>query len=134
MPRLVRSLLPAVALALIAPAADAATPRGLTLIATQTASKQGTKSITFRETLVSGKKVVGHDQVTCTQATKASLRCVATFTLAKGVIHVAGSVFYAKAANTLTITRGSGGYKAAKGTLTLRDLTSKTTAETFTFR
>jgi hypothetical protein len=134
MPRLVLALLPAVAVALIAPAADAATPRAFTVIATQTASKQGTKSITFRETLASGKKVVGHDQVTCKQATKASLRCVATFTVSKGVIRVAGSVFYAKAANTLAITGGSGSYTAAKGTLTLRDLTSKTTAESFTFR
>ncbi|MEO9175669.1 MAG: hypothetical protein ABI317_09175 [Gaiellales bacterium] len=44
------------------------------------------------------------------------------------------SIFYARAANTLAITGGTGSYKAAKGKLTLRDLTTKTTAGVFTFR
>jgi hypothetical protein len=119
---------------LLVPDADAATHKSFTVLATQTASKQAAKSITFRETLASGKKVVGHDLVTCKVVSKTALACTAAFTFSKGVIRVAGKVLYAKTANVLAITGGTKSYKGAKGTLTLQDVTSKTTAESFAFR
>ncbi len=122
------------AAAVLAPAADAATPSNFTVIATQTESKQGTNSITFMESLTSGKTVIGHDLVTCKTVTKTSLHCDAAFTFRRGTLHAVGTILFSKVHNVLAIVGGTRRFKGAKGTMTLADVTSKATAERFEFR
>jgi hypothetical protein len=131
--RRLAALVLVLAAAVVAPAADAATPTSFTVIATQTQSKQGTNSITFRESLTSGKTVIGHDLVTCKTLTKSSLHCDATFTFRRGTVHAVGKILFSKLHNVLAIVGGTRRFKGAKGTMTLADVTSKASAERFEF-
>ena len=122
------------AAAVVAPAAEAATPTSFTVIATQTRSKQGTRSITFVESLASGRTIIGHDLVTCTTLTTTSLHCDARFTFRRGTVHAVGTILYSKVHNVLAIVGGTRRFKGARGTMTLADVTSKASAERFVFR
>jgi hypothetical protein len=122
------------ATAVLARAAAAATPTDFSVVATQIQSKEGTNSITFKESLASGKTVIGHDLVTCRTLTMSSLRCDATFTFRRGTVHAVGKILFSKVSNVLAIVGGTRHFKGAKGTMTLADKTSKASVERFAFR
>jgi hypothetical protein len=103
------------------------------VIATQTASKSGLKSITFTESLASGKTVIGHDRVTCKAVATTSLRCTAMFTFRRGTVQAAGTIHFSKTHNVFAIVGGTRRFAGAKGTMTRGNVTEKGSTERFVF-
>ena len=107
----------ALAALMVSPAAAGAHPATINAKARQTSFTRLSNGIKFTERLRRGKKVIGHDAVTCIGA--AISTCTGTFTLMGGKVRVKGRFDQSRRVNTIKIVGGARSYAGAKGTLTL---------------
>jgi hypothetical protein len=88
-----------------------------------------------REKLFQGNTKVGEDYSRCTEVSKHLTHCVGSYALDHGTIQFAGTISNASDTNRLTITGGTGRYKATRGTVLTEYNKAGTKAnETLTFR
>jgi hypothetical protein len=113
------------------PASAAAHPATINAKAKQTSFARLSNGIKFTETLRTGKKVIGHDAVTCIGATIST--CTGTFTFKAGTVHVKGKFDQRTTINMIKIVGGVDAYKGAKGELTLKSTGRTSFDETLAF-
>ena len=103
-----------------------------TLVARETSSKQGKKSMTFSDNLTEGGTPVGSDTGICKAVSDTALSCRITLRLNDGTLVLRGNLDRSKPVSKLKVVSGSGAYRGAKGSVTAKSQGAKKTLLTLT--